>query len=92
MRQRRASSDRPGNRPNESSHFQDSDPGYTYLTGISGAVWKTSSRCSGNGSCVEIAQLSAGRIAMRDGMNPQPDKVVVFTREEWQDFLAGIRT
>jgi Domain of unknown function (DUF397) len=89
MRQRRASSDRPGNRPDESLHFQ--DPVYTYLTRISDAVWKTSSRCAGNGSCVEVAKLTTGHIAVRDGMNSQPDKVVAFTREEWRDFLASVR-
>jgi hypothetical protein len=89
MRQRRASSDRPGPRPNEGlpSH----DPGFTYLTRLSDAVWKTSSRCAGNGACVEVAQLPVGRIAVRDGMSPQQDKAMVFTRDEWRVFLASIR-
>lgn len=88
MRQRRASSDRLGNRPNEGLHFQDLCN--IHLAQISDAAWKTSSRCAGNGSCVEVAKLSAGYIAVRDGTNPQPDKVIVFTPEEWRDFVAGV--
>jgi hypothetical protein len=89
MRQRRASSHRPGTRPNEGLPFH--DPGFTYPTWLSDAVWKTSSRCAGNGACVEVAQLAGGRIAVRDGMNPQQDTAVVFTREAWRAFSASIR-
>jgi hypothetical protein len=88
MRQRRATSDSPGPRLNESLSFH--DLGFTYLTALSDAVWKTSSRCAGNGACVEVAQLPVGRVAVRDGMNPQQDKVMVFTREEWRTFLATV--
>lgn len=88
MRQRRASSDRPSTSLNEGLSFD--DPGFTYLKQLSEAAWKTSSRCAGNGACVEVAQLPAGRIAVRDGMNPQQDKVMVFTREGWRAFLASV--
>lgn len=88
MRQRRASSDRAGTRPNQGLPFH--DPGVIYLTRVSDAVWKTSSRCAGNGACVEVAQLPVGRIAVRDGMNPQQDKVMVFTQEAWRAFLASV--
>jgi hypothetical protein len=89
MRQRRSSSDRSSIRPNEGLPF--GDPGFSYLTRLSDVVWKTSSRCAGNGACVEVAQLPMGRIAVRDGMNPQQDKGMVLTREEWRAFLASVR-
>lgn len=63
----------------------------TYFTRLSNVAWKTSSRCAGNGSCVEVAQLSMGCVAVRDGMNPEPGKVMIFTREEWRGFLAGVK-
>ncbi len=63
----------------------------TYLTRLSNVVWETSSRCAGNGSCVEVAQLSMGYVAVRDGMNPEPGKVMIFTREEWRGFLAEVK-
>jgi hypothetical protein len=38
-----------------------------------------------------VAQPSTGRVAVRDGMNPQPDKIMIFTQEEWGSFLARIK-
>jgi hypothetical protein len=54
-------------------------------------AWRVSSRCAGNGSCTEVTQLPMGRIAIRDGMNPRPDQVMVFTQEQWMGFLARVK-
>lgn len=89
MRQRRTSSRRPDDMTNESMRFIDFPD--SYLTPLSAIAWKTSSRCAGNGACVEVAQLSMGRIAVRDGMNPELGKIMVFAQEEWQGFIAGIK-
>jgi hypothetical protein len=32
-----------------------------------------------------------GRIALRDGMNPEPGKIMIFTRQEWHGFIADIK-
>jgi len=55
-------------------------------------AWRASSRCAGNGACAEVAQLSMSRVAVRDGMNPRQDQLMVFTREQWTHFLARIKT
>lgn len=89
MGQSGTSSFRPVDIANRNTPFQDSCD--LYLTRLPDPVWKTSSRCAGNGSCVEVAQISAGRIAVRDGMNPQSGKIIVFNPEEWRSFLAGVR-
>jgi len=88
VRQRRTSSRRPST-ANESMRFIDFPD--SYLSPLSDVVWKASSRCAGNGACVEVAQLSMGRIALRDGMNPEPGKIMIFTRQEWHGFIADIK-
>jgi len=58
---------------------------------IAGASWFKSSRSAYNGSCVEVAWLSRGRIGVRDtkanGMGP----VLQFTHSEWTQLTARIR-
>lgn len=89
MRQGRTGLHRPGDRNHHgiSSHDLD-DP---YVIRASDLVWRASSRCAGNGACAEVAQPSMGRVAVRDGMNPQPDGIMIFTQEEWGSFLARIK-
>ena len=53
--------------------------------------WRRSSRCGAAGSCVEIADLPAGGKAVRDGKLGDASAALVFTREEWLSFLAGVR-
>ena len=53
--------------------------------------WKVSSRCAGNGACTEVAQLATGHVAVRDGMDPRPNQVIVFDREQWGRFLASVK-
>jgi Domain of unknown function (DUF397) len=52
--------------------------------------WMVSSRCAGNGSCVEVAMLPQGDVWVRDGKNPVPDAVLIFTRRQWDGFLTGV--
>jgi hypothetical protein len=54
----------------------------------SSAVWLKSSLSNMNG-CVEVAFV-AGRVALRDSKDER-GPVLVFTRTEWEAFVAGIR-
>jgi hypothetical protein len=51
--------------------------------------YKKSSFCN-SGTCVEVAHLSTGDIALRDAKNPTVPPHV-FTRDEWTAFVAGVR-
>jgi hypothetical protein len=54
------------------------------------ATWQKSSFCNGASSCVEVASLADGNVALRDGKE-QDGPVLVFTPSEWAAFTAGVR-
>lgn len=47
--------------------------------------------CSVNGSCVEIANLPEGGVAIRDGKAAEMSDVLSFSRDEWDAFVAGVK-
>ena len=53
--------------------------------------WRRSSQCGTDGSCVEVAALDSGAVAMRDGKAPDTSAVLVFTDAEWRSFLAAVK-
>ena len=53
------------------------------------AVWRKSSYSSA-GNCVEMAELTDGRIGMRNSNRPS-EAVAVFTRSEIDAFLQGVK-
>ncbi|MFE9201752.1 DUF397 domain-containing protein [Micromonospora sp. NPDC007230] len=55
---------------------------------LSGTGWRTSTRSSGNGNCVEVAAVG-GRIAVRDSKD-RPGPVLVFGPAAWAAFVAGV--
>ena len=54
------------------------------------AAWQKSGFCNGASSCVEVASLANGNVALRDGKE-QDGPVLVFTPSEWAAFIAGAR-
>jgi hypothetical protein len=56
----------------------------------SGALWVKSSLSFSNGACVEVADLSDGKVGVRHSKDPS-GPVLRFTPAEWQAFLGGSR-
>jgi Domain of unknown function (DUF397) len=60
--------------------------------GIGHVTWRKSSYSgSGGGNCVEVARFPASGIAVRDSKDPDGPRLV-FTPDEWQAFVAGVKT
>jgi len=53
-------------------------------------VWRRSTRCSQD-SCVEVADLPDGGVAVRDSKQSFGGPVLTFSAQEWQAFVAGVR-
>jgi Domain of unknown function (DUF397) len=51
------------------------------------ATWRTASYTQGNGSCVEVADLRGGRIAVRDTKD-RTGPALVMAADTWRAFLA----
>jgi Domain of unknown function (DUF397). len=63
----------------------------TGLTSTTSDVrWRKSSYSGDTGSCVEVARLTGGRVAIRDSKNPT-GPVLLFGAIAWTHFLADIR-
>ncbi len=56
---------------------------------LANAVWVSSSHSGAPGKRVEIAFLAEGRVALRDGKNPE-GPVLQFTPGEWAAFVEGV--
>ncbi|MFF5213203.1 DUF397 domain-containing protein [Streptosporangium sp. NPDC000396] len=55
------------------------------------AAWrKAKASTSNGGNCVEVAELSGGRRAVRDSKNPT-GPALVFTPSEWAAFVGGVK-
>ncbi|TYB69689.1 DUF397 domain-containing protein [Nonomuraea sp. PA05] len=52
-------------------------------------MWRRSSFCNGATACVEVAEVE-GLVALRDSKEPD-GPVLLYSRLEWEAFLAGVR-
>jgi hypothetical protein len=53
-------------------------------------AWRRSSRCATQ-SCVEVADLPEGGVAVRDSKAPGVSPILVFTTDEWESFVLGVK-
>jgi uncharacterized protein DUF397 len=56
---------------------------------LTNAEWKTSTRSSGNGQCVEVAITSEG-VAVRDTKD-RSKAPHLYTQAEWAAFIGGVK-
>jgi Domain of unknown function (DUF397) len=61
---------------------------YNHTTTV---AWRKSTFCNGASTCVEVAPLADGNVALRDSKE-QDGPVLVFTPAEWDAFTAGVRS
>lgn len=57
----------------------------------SSTVWRKSSFSAYNGNCVEVADLGAGAVGVRDSKAPLHGSVLQFSRADWVAFLADVK-
>lgn len=55
------------------------------------ATWRKSSWSTWNGNCVEVAQLGAGLIGVRDTKDSGSGPVLVFGSDSWRRFLNSVK-
>jgi hypothetical protein len=55
-----------------------------------GLTWRKSRRSNPSGNCVELAELPAGDIAIRDSRDPR-GPVLVYSRAEIKTFLGNTK-
>jgi hypothetical protein len=57
---------------------------------LRGAAWRKSRHSNPSGNCVEVAGLTAGKVAVRDSRHPR-GPALIFTRAEWAAFVRRVR-
>jgi hypothetical protein len=54
-------------------------------------AWRRSSFCGSHGSCVEVADMPDGGVAIREGEAPGTGPVLFFSHDEWEAFVGGVK-
>ena len=55
-----------------------------------GLAWRRSTWCSTQ-SCVEVADLPDGGVAVRDSKSPESGVALIFNAGEWMSFVSGVK-
>jgi hypothetical protein len=63
-------------------------PSLTAVAGAGTLLWR-SAQCSTN-SCLEVADLADGRVAIRNGNSGNDSSVLIFSGDEWRAFVTGV--
>jgi hypothetical protein len=58
---------------------------------VAAITWTRSSRCAADSpQCVEVAAVAPDTVLIRDSKNPDQANVQIYSRAEWNAFLAGV--
>ncbi len=58
---------------------------------IDAGGWRKGSRCAAESACVAVAQLSDGRVGIRDTKLPADSPYLAVGRDSWLAFLRGVK-